>query len=179
LDGVYVIRTSVPADTLNAEETVRRYKDLSAVEQAFRSLKMMQLRVRPIYHRLPDRVRGHILLCMLAYYVVWHMRRALAPVLFEDEDKETAEALRNSVVSPAERSPSAQGKASTKRNADGGPTHSFQTLLKDLSTIVKNRVQPKLSPLGTGEKSPEFVMVTIPTPVQARAFELLGVPLVM
>lgn len=178
LDGVYVIRTSVPADTLNAEETVRRYKDLSAVEQAFRSLKMIDIRVRPIYHRLPDRVRGHILLCMLAYYVVWHMRRALAPMLFEDEDKEIAEALRDSVVSPARRSPSAEGKARTKRTADGGPAHSFQTLLKDLSTIVKNRVQPKISPLGTGEKSPEFVMVTIPTPIQARAFELLGVPLV-
>jgi len=178
LDGVYVIRTRVPADTLNAEETVRRYKDLSAVEQAFRSLKMIDIRVRPIYHRLPDRVRGHILLCMLAYYVVWHMRRALAPMLFEDEDKEIAEALRDSVVSPAKRSPSAEGKARTKRTADGGPAHSFQTLLKDLSTIVKNRVQPKISPLGTGEKASEFVMVTIPTPVQARAFELLGVPLV-
>jgi transposase len=178
LDGVYVIRTSVPADTLNAEETVRRYKDLSAVEQAFRSLKMIDIRVRPIYHRLPDRVRGHILLCMLAYYVVWHMRRALAPMLFEDEDKEIAEALRDSVVSPAKRSPSAEGKARTRRTADGGPAHSFQTLLKDLSTIVKNRVQPKISPLGTGEKASEFVMVTIPTPVQARAFELLGVPLV-
>ena len=178
LDGVYVIRTNVPADTLNAEETVRRYKDLSAVEQAFRSLKMIDLRVRPIYHRLPDRVRGHILLCMLAYYVVWHMRRALAPMLFQDEDREIAEALRDSVVSPAKRSPSAEAKARTKRTAGGGPAHSFQTLLKDLSTIVKNRVQPKISPLGTGEKAPEFVMVTVPTPVQARAFELLGVPLV-
>ncbi|MBU0597358.1 IS1634 family transposase [Patescibacteria group bacterium] len=178
LDGVYVIRTSVPADTLNAEETVRRYKDLSAVEQAFRSLKMIDIRVRPIYHRLPDRVRGHILLCMLAYYVVWHMRRALAPMLFEDEDKEIAEALRYSVVSPARRSPSAEGKARTKRTADGGPAHSFQTLLKDLSTIVKNRVQPKISPLGTGEKAPEFAMVTIPTPVQRRAFDLLRVSLV-
>ena len=178
LDGVYVIRTSVPADTLNAEETVRRYKDLSAVEQAFRSLKMIDMRVRPIYHRLPDRVRGHILLCMLAYYVVWHMRRALAPMLFEDEDKEIAEALRDSVVSPAKRSPSAEGKARTKRTADGEPAHSFQTLLKDLSTIVKNRVQPKISPAGKPAKAPEFDIVTIPTPIQRRAFELLGVPLV-
>ncbi len=178
LDGVYVIRTSVPADTLNAEETVRRYKDLSAVEQAFRSLKMIDLRVRPIYHRLPDRVRGHILLCMLAYYVVWHMRRALAPMLFEDEDKEIADALRDSVVSPAKRSPSAEGKARTKRTADGEPIHSFQTLLKDLATIVKNRAQPKIPPAGNAGKPPEFNIVTIPTPIQRRAFELLGVPLV-
>ncbi len=145
LDGVYVIRTSVPAGTLNAGETVRRYKDLSAVEQAFRSLKTIDLRVRPIYHRLADRVRGHILLCMLAYYVTWHMRRALAPMLFEDEDKEIAQALRYSIVSPAQRSPSAAGKTSTKRTADGEPVHSFQTLLKDLATIARNHVRPKIS----------------------------------
>jgi transposase len=179
LDGVYVIRTSVPADTLNAGETVRRYKDLSAVEQAFRSLKMIDLRVRPIYHRLPDRVRGHILLCMLAYYVVWHMRRALAPMLFEDEDKEIAEALRYSVVSPARRSPSAEGKARTKHTADGEPVHSFQSLLKDLATIAKNHVRPRIAAAGNGGQAPEFDMVTVPTPIQRRAFELLGVPPVM
>ncbi len=176
LDGVYVIRTSVPAGTLNAGETVRRYKDLSAVEQAFRSLKTIDLRVRPIYHRLADRVRGHILLCMLAYYVTWHMRRALAPMLFEDEDKEIAQALRYSIVSPAQRSPSAAGKASTKRTADGEPVHSFQTLLKDLATIARNHVRPKISPSSKAGEATEFDIVTVPTPIQRRAFELLGVP---
>ncbi len=179
LDGVYVIRTSVPADTLNAEETVRRYKDLSAVEQAFRSLKTIDLKVRPIYHRLPGRVRGHILLCMLAYYVIWHMRRSLAPLLFEDEEQEVAEALRDSVVSPAKRSPTSERKARTKHTADGEPVHSFQTLLKNLATIVKNRVQPKLHLIGNTGKALEFDAVTIPTPIQRRAFELLGVSLAM
>ncbi len=179
LDGVYVIRTSVPADTLNAGEAVRRYKDLSAVEQAFRSLKSIDLRVRPIYHRLADRVRGHILLCMLAYYVAWHMRRALAPMLFEDEDKALAETLRYSVVSPARRSPSAEGKARTKHTADGEPVHSFQSLLKDLATIAKNHVRPRIAAAGNGGQAPEFDMVTVPTPIQRRAFELLGVPPVM
>ncbi len=115
---------------------------------------------------------------MLAYYVVWHMRRALAPMLFEDEDKEIAEALRHSVVSAAKRSPSAEGKARTKRTADGEPVHSFQTLLKDLATIVKNRAQPRIPLAGNAGKPPEFNIVTIPTPIQRRAFELLGVPLV-
>jgi transposase len=178
LDGIYVIRTSVPASTLASEETVRRYKDLSAVEQAFRSLKSLDLKVRPIYHRLPNRVRGHILLCMLAYYVIWHMRRWLAPMLFEEEDHDVAEALRDSVVSPARRSPASERKARTKLTTDGEPVHSFQTLLKDLATIVKNRVQPRLPLRGTG-KALEFEVVTIPTVLQHRAFDLLGVPLVM
>lgn len=176
LDGVYVIRTSVPADTLNAGETVRRYKDLSTVEQAFRSLKSIDLRVRPIYHRLADRVRGHVLLCMLAYYVTWHMRRALAPMLFEDDDKATAEMLRYSVVSTARRSPSADAKARTKRAADGEPVHSFQSLLKDLATIAKNRVQPRIPATVNTSQTPEFDLVTVPTPIQRRVFELLGVP---
>lgn len=179
LDGVYVIRTSVPATTLNADETVHRYKDLSTVEQAFRSIKTIDLRVRPIYHRLPDRVRGHIFLCMLAYHVTWHMRHALAPMLFEEEDQEVAEALRDSVVSPAKRSPSSEAKARTKRTADGEPVHSFRTLLKNLATIVKNRVQPKVSLASNPAKTPEFDVVTVPTPIQRRAFDLLGVPLLM
>jgi transposase len=105
LDGIYVIRTSVPAEGLNAENTVRAYKDLSKVERAFRSLKTVDLNVRPIRHRLADRVRAHILLCMLAYYVEWHMRRSLASILFDEEEREVAEALRNSIVCPARRSP--------------------------------------------------------------------------
>ncbi len=177
LDGVYVIRTSVSGDHLNANETVSRYKDLSAVEQAFRSLKTLDLRVRPIHHRLAQRVRGHILLCMLAYYVTWHMRQWLAPMLFEEDEPEVAEALRDSVVAPARRSPSTEKKARTKRTTDGEPVHSFQTLLKDLATIAKNRVQPKIAAENQANPSSEFSLITIPTPIQRRAFELLGVPL--
>lgn len=178
LDGIYVIRTSVPAEGLNAENTVRAYKDLSKVERAFRSLKTVDLNVRPIRHRLADRVRAHILLCMLAYYVEWHMRRSLASILFDEEEREVAEALRNSVVCPARRSPKSQRKAQRKRTDDGDPVHSFQTLFKDLATIVKNRVHLKTVPDGPGSLS-EFDTVTIPTPSQRRAFDLLGVPLVM
>ena len=178
LDGVYVIRTSVSEEHLKATETVSRYKDLSAVEQAFRSLKTIDLRVRPIHHRLARRVRGHILLCMLAYYVTWHMRHWLAPMLFEDEEPKVAEALRDSVVAAAKRSPSADKKARTKRTAEGEPVHSFQTLLKDLATIAKNRVQPKIAAGNRADPSSEFNLVTVPTPIQHRAFELLGIPLI-
>ena len=177
LDGVYVIRTSVSGVQLNATETVSRYKDLSAVEQAFRSLKTLDLQVRPIHHRLAQRVRGHILLSMLAYYVTWHMRHWLSPMLFEEEEPEVAEALRDSVVAPARRSPSADKKARTKRTPEGEPVHSFQTLLKDLATIAKNRVQPKIASGNQVNSSAEFNLITIPTPIQSRAFELLGVPL--
>ena len=115
MDGIYVIRTNVPAEVLSSEQAVRNYKSLSGVERAFRSLKTVDLHVRPIHHRQPDRVRAHIFLCMLAYYVEWHMRKDLAPLLFDDEDKVAAEKLRASVVAPAQRSPSAQAKAHSKR----------------------------------------------------------------
>lgn len=170
LDGIYVIRTSVPPDALGATEAVRAYKRLAVVERAFRILKSLDLLIRPIYHRLPDRVRGHVLLCLLAYYVEWHMRRALAPMLFEDDDKATAEALRTSVVAPAQRSPRAQRKAQTKKTDDGLPVHSFQTLLSDLATIAKNRMRLKAHGAAT------FEVITTPTPSQQRAFDLLGVP---
>ena len=176
LDGVYVIRTSVSEAALSAVDTVGRYKDLSAVEQAFRSLKTIDLRVRPIHHHLAQRVRGHVLVCMLAYYVTWHMRRWLAPMLFEEDDADMAEAIRESIVAPATRSPSAESKARTKHTADGQPVHSFQTLLKDLATITKNTMQPKLATRDQAAM-PQFSLVTIPTPIQSRAFELLGVPL--
>ena len=107
LDGLYVIRTSVSGDTLSSQETVRAYKDLSKVERAFRCMKTIDLKVRPIYHWLDDRVRAHVFLCMLSYYVEWHLRQSLAPLLFEDHDREAAEALRPSVVAPAPRSPAA------------------------------------------------------------------------
>jgi len=169
LDGIYVIRTSVPADTLAPEATVRAYKQLAAIERAFRSFKRIDLNVHPIHHRLADRVRAHVFLCMLAYYVEWHMRRALAPMLFDDDDPVGAEAQRASVVRPARRSPRARRKAQTKRTEDGMPVHSFQTLLEDLATVAKNRVRPK----GAGAVT--FDMITTPTPLQQRAFDLLGV----
>jgi hypothetical protein len=169
LDGIYVIRTSVPAATLGPEDAVRTYKRLAQVEQAFRSLKSVDLKVRPIHHRLEERVRAHVLLCMLAYYVEWHMRQALAPLLFDDDDPAAAEPLRPSVVAPAQRSPSAQHKALTKLTADGTPVHSFQTLISDLATLARNRILP-----NTRDPVP-FDLVTTPTPLQQRAFDLLGV----
>jgi transposase len=171
LDGIYVIRTSVPADSLSGEQVVASYKSLSGVERAFRSLKTVDLHVRPIHHRLPDRVRAHILLCMLAYYVEWHMRQLLAPLLFDDHDKSQARAARASVVAPAQRSAVALRKASTKKTDDGSQVHSFQTLLGDLATLTRNRIQP------TDEKLPAFDMLTMPTTLQQRVFNLLGVTL--
>jgi len=169
LDGIYVIRTSVPSKALSAEGAVRSYKHLSRIERVFRSLKTVDLKVRPIHHRKADRVRAHILLCMLAYYVEWHMRKALAPILFDDHDPEAGEQRRRSVVAPAQRSTAAEMKAHTKRSEDGGPAESFQSLLADLATIVKNRHRSK------AVSAPEFETITTPTPHQQRAFELLGV----
>jgi transposase len=143
LDGIYVIRTSVKQEVLSSQQVVASYKSLSGVERAFRSLKTVDLQVRPIHHRLPNRVRAHILLCMLAYYVEWHMRQLLAPILFDDDDKPQAQTARTSIVAPAQRSASAKHKALTKQNSDGMKVHSFQTLLGDLATIVKSRIQPK------------------------------------
>ncbi len=171
LDGIYIVRTSVPADVLSGERVVESYKGLSVVERAFRCLKTVDLKVRPIHHRLEDRVRSHVFLCLLAYYVEWHMRRALAPLLFEDDDRAHARAARRSIVAPAQRSPRAQRKATTKRTDAGDPVHSFQTLLQDLATIAKNRIQPQDS------SAPAFDVITRPTPLQQRALDLLGVPL--
>ena len=170
LDGVYIIRTSVEAQTLTAEETVQAYKSLSTVEQAFRSLKTIDLKIRPIYHRLEERVKAHVFLCMLAYYVEWHMRQVLAPILFDDDHPEAAEHLRTSVVAPAKRSESAQLKAQRKRTTEGLTVHSFHTLLADLATIAKNRIQSHL-PQGLVA----FDKLTRPTPLQQKALDLLGV----
>lgn len=171
LDGIYVIRTNVPADVFSSEQAVRNYKSLSGVERAFRSLKTVDLHVRPIHHREPDRVRAHIFLCLLAYYVEWHMRQDLAPLLFDDDDQAAAAQLRTSVVAPAQRSPSARHKAHSRRTQDDLPVHSFQTLLSDLATIVTNRVQPKDATI------PAFDIITTPTALQQRALDLLRVPL--
>jgi transposase len=166
LDGIYVIRTSVPAHALTSQQVVARYKSLSTVERAFRSMKSMDLKVRPIHHHQPQRVKAHVLLCMLAYYVEWHMRRALAPMLFDDEDREGAQAQRTSIVAPAQRSDSAQAKAISKQTADGLPVHSFRTLLADLATLTRNRVR-------MGEQ--HLDMLATPTVVQERALQLLQV----
>ena len=171
LDGLYVIRTSLAESEMSAVEAVRAYKRLSAVERAFRSLKSVDLKVRPVFHRTAERVRAHVLLCMLAYYVEWHMRRRLAPLLFDDEDQAGAEAARASVVAPAKGSASARRKAQRKRTEDGHPVHSFRTLLGDLATVTKNRVAPQLP----GAES--FDLLTRPTELQRKAFRLLSVRL--
>ena len=171
LDGIYVIRTSVAANTMSAPQVVSSYKQLSHVERAFRSLKTVDLNVRPIYHRLADRVRAHVFLCMLAYYVEWHMRRKLAPLLFDDHDKQRAQARRNSVVQPAQRSESADSKAATKHNEQGLPVHSFRSLLAHLSTLTLNKIQTPAAAV------PSFYKLATPTPVQKKAFSLLAVRL--
>jgi len=168
LDGIYVIRTSVPQELMAAADSVRAYKGLSRAERAFRSLKSVDLKVRPIFHWTTDRVKSHVLLCMLAYYVEWHMRTALAPMLFEDHDPAGAEALRDSVVAPAKRSMSALRKIHTQETCDGLPVHSFRSLMADLGTLTKNRVHVK----NTGAT---FDLYATPTPVQNRAFDLLGI----
>jgi hypothetical protein len=168
LDGIYVLRTSVSAERLDRDQTVLAYKRLAAVERAFRCLKSVDLNVRPIHHRLPDRVRAHVLIAMLAYYVEWHMRRAMAPLLFDDELRGGP---RRSPVAPASRSDVAKAKARTKRTAQDWPVESFQDWLKDLATIVKNRVQPRLKSI------PAFDVTTRPTPAQQHALQLLGASL--
>ena len=167
LDGIYVVRTSVAKEILSSEKTVEAYKKLSVVERAFRCLKTVDLKVRPIHHRTADRVRAHIFLCMLAYYVEWHMRKLLAPILFDDEDKELAEELRESVVAPAKRSPTAKLKDETKRTKGDLPVHSFQTLLADLATIVRDICRPKI------DNAPLFSKMTLKSPIQKKAFQLL------
>jgi Transposase DDE domain len=169
LDGLYVIRTDVPAEQMSAEQTVRNYKSLSVVERAFRSIKTIDLKVRPIHHRKAERVRAHVLLCMLAYYVEWHMRQALAPLLFDDHDPAAAQAQRPSIVAPARRSPAALSKAATQQTDDGFTVQSFRDLLAQLGTIVHNRMRRQ----GGGDDE-TFPMITRPNLHQSRALDLLG-----
>lgn len=169
LDGLYVIRTSVKAEVLDAASTVKAYKSLSQVEQAFRSYKTMDLKVRPIYHHLEERVKAHVFLCMLAYYVEWHMKQALAPILFQDED-ETA--VNWDGVSPVKRSKTALSKASRKKTSDNLPVHSFSTLMEDLGTITLNTIRSNFEGADL-----IFSKMTQPTPVQQKAMDLLGVSL--
>jgi len=167
LDGIYVIRTSLPPDVLGAGGAVESYKALENVERVFRGLNT-DLLIRPIRHRLEDRVKAHVLIRLLAYYVTWHMQQRLAPMLFKDDDLPAARATRPSPVAPARRSPSALAKDATKHTPGGSPVHSLHSLLADLGTICANRIQPAAD-------LPGFTLITTPTPVQRRAFELLGV----
>jgi hypothetical protein len=165
LDGIYVIRTSVTADRLNTPGVVEAYKRLAGVERDFRSLKTIDLRLRPIHHWRDTRVRAHVLVCMLACYLVWHLRRALAPLCFTDEQPPT----RTDPVAPAQRSPDAAGKAARRQLPDGSPTHSFRTLLDHLATLTRNQVHL------TGQPHPVITqLLATPTPTQRRAFELIG-----
>ena len=171
LDGIYVVRTNLPATTLDATGLVRNYKQLAHVERAFRSCKTVDLEVRPIHHRRGRRVRAHVFLCVLAYYLEWHMRRALAPLLFDDHDRPAAAAQRPSIVAPALRSAAARYKAAAKRTDDNVPVHSFHTLLADLATVTHNTMAFNASPDAT------FVLYPQLSQVQARALELLHVRL--
>ena len=168
LDGLYIIRTSVTAQRMDAATCVRTYKSLAQVERAFRSIKTMDLKVRPIHHHLEDRVRAHIFVCMLAYYVEWHMRRAWAPLMFADEDQ--AAKLTRDPVAPAKRSDAAMKKVLSRTLEDGTPIHSFQTLMKDLETIVRNTCRAPKS----GGDAPSFEIATMPSDKQKRALELIS-----
>lgn len=170
LDGIYVVRTSVEPERLDTEKTVAAYKSLSRVERAFRCIKG-GLQVRPIGHRLADRVRAHVFLCMLAYYVEWHMRERLAPKLFVDDDRKGAEEQRRSVVAPAQPSPSAKRKARTRHRPNGKAVHSFESLLENLATICKNRIRVE------GIDAPPVEIITNATDCQREVFDLLDVRL--
>ncbi len=165
LDGIYVLRTSVQAPGLDSGQVV---SSLAGVERAFRTFNT-DLDIRPIRHRTEDRVRAHVFLRMLSYYLTWHMQARLAPMLFTDDDKATADAARTSPVAPAVRSPKALAKAATKRTPSDLPVHSFTSLLRDLATICLNQIQPADPAL------PGFRIVTTPTPLQRQALDLLGV----
>ena len=167
LDGIYVLRTSLPTDSLPTDDVVARYKNLADVERFFRTLNS-ELDVRPIRHRLADRVRAHMFLRMLSYYISWHMKQVLAPILFQDNDKPAAAAKRANPVAPAQRSDEALHKTARKRTDDDTPVHSFTSLLADLATICANQIQP-------ADDTPPFTMTTTPTPLQRRAFELLNI----
>jgi transposase len=168
LDGIYVIRTSEPAERISAEDTVRSYKRLEQVETAIRCMKGVDLLVRPIHHRTEDHVRAHIFLCMLAYYVEYHMRKALAPLLFDDEELDERRKRRDP-VKPARPSASAKRKKTVRLTSNGLEVHSFQTLLAELATLSRNRCRVKSDPGG-----PTFYELTESTPLQKRAFQLLG-----
>ena len=167
LDGLYLIRTSVREQHMAAADCVRNYKSLAHVERAFRSLKTIDLKVRPIHHRKADRVRAHIFLCMLAYYVEWHLREAWRELMFADSDQE-AKTTRDPVA-PAKRSKAALAKVTSKLLDDDTPAHSFGTLMAELATIVRNTCRTPQA----GTDAPTFEVATVPNLKQKRAFDLL------
>jgi hypothetical protein len=173
LDGIYVVRTNLPATQSDAADTVRAYKSLAGVEHAFRSMKTVDLELRPVFHWTAPRVRAHVLLCMLAYYLEWHMRQSLAPILFDEHDPLGRDAQRTSPVAKAKPSPAARYKAASKytdpAHGEPLPVHSFRTLLADLATLTRNVVQLGKHRINT--------LLAAPTKVQRRAFDLLGVAL--
>jgi hypothetical protein len=169
LDGIYVVRTTVAKDALDDDTVVAAYKNLARVERAFRSLKTVDLHIRPVFHWNAPRVRAHVFLCMLAYHLEHHMRARLAPLLYDETDHQTAAALRASIVAKAERSPAARARQTTGRTPDGLPVHSFQSLLADLATFARIEATTALNERYV------FTLYSRPTPVQQRAFELLGV----
>ena len=169
LDGFYVIRTSVEHHALAADRVVGAYNDLARVERAFRSLKTVDLHLRPIHHWLAPRVRAHVFLCLLAAHVEWHMRERLKPMLFDDDDPTAAARERVSIVAPAQASPAALRKRASKLTAHGTPVHSFHSLLRDLATCTLNEMTTPLN------EAYSFTLVATPTPIQAQAFRLLAV----
>jgi hypothetical protein len=169
LDGIYVVRTNLPKKALDDATTVGAYKSLARVERAFRSLKTVDIHLRPIFHWTAPRVRAHVLLCMLAYHVEHHMRAKLAPMLYDETDHEAAAAMRASIVAKAERSDAAKRKQTTGRTDDGLPVHSFQSLLADLATYSRIQATTALNDKYV------FIVHTKPTAIQRRAFELLAV----
>ncbi len=170
LDGLYVVRSSVAKKRMNSEQVVESYKSLAKVERAFRCMKTVDLSLRPIYHRNEERIRSHVFICMLAYYVEWHMREQLRPILFADDDREAAAASRPSVVAPALRSSSAKRKDRNRCTDEGYPVQSFHDVLKDLGTLCRNRIR-------ISDYDAEYVKLTSPTCYQQHVLELLGVAL--
>jgi hypothetical protein len=168
LDGIYVIRTSLPAEAMSAADAVRAYKDLARVERAFRTLKSVDLQIRPVHHWIEPRVRAHVFLCMIAYYVEWHLREAWAPILFHDHDRVTAEQERASPVAPVQPSPAALRKRGRRRTDDGLPVSSFSDLMAHLATQTMNVIAVP------GAKDAAFTTLTNPTALQSAAFRLLG-----
>jgi len=168
LDGLYVVRSSVDKQRMNSECVVETYKSLAKVERAFRCMKTIDLSLRPIYHRNEDRIRSHVFICMLAYYVEWHMREKLRPVLFADDDQEAAAATRESIVTPAKRSEVAKRKDATRRTSDDFPVQGFHDVLQDLGTLCRNRIR-------IPEFDSEFEKLTLATPYQQHVLDLLGV----
>jgi hypothetical protein len=169
LDGLYVIRTNLAQETMGAEELAKSYKSLAQVERAFRSLKSVDLQIRPVYHWLAPRVRAHLFLCMLAYQVEWHIRQRLAPILYAEHDKASAETQRSSIVAPLEASPATKRKRTRHRTDQGTALTSFRDLLRHLASLTLNTVTTPINP------NDRLTLTATPTDLQTKAFELLGV----